>query len=350
MSTSTYTPPPSKSALDHAGDVLRNENSVDSDRKVALEVLSNWRKSHSYALNTFQAMLRGRCKSQGFHESDYFVAQRLKRVPSIVMKLRRLRTRLSQMQDIAGLRVVLPSVKDVREFHEALVNSNAKHEARLPAKDYILAPKKDGYRSIHQIFKYRNAKHADLNVLSVEVQIRTRLQHAWATAVETLGAIEHSSFKTGEGTDEVKQFFKLSSALMSHHEGTPVLDELANIDIKQVAEEFIALERKLNIFKKLATVSIATKNVIGYSDGHYSLMFLNMETEQLSITPFDEAQASLAEDIYLSMENRYRDDPSKLVVLVSVGDLKSLRIAYPNYFLDTHLFISTLKKICTQIK
>jgi hypothetical protein len=137
---------------------------------------------------------------------------------------------------------------------------------------------------------------------------------------------------------------------MSHHEGTPVLDELANIDIKQVAEEFIALERKLNIFKKLATVSIATKNVIGYSGGHYSLMFLNMETEQLSITPFDEAQASLAEDIYLSMENRYRDDPSKLVVLVSVGDLKSLRIAYPNYFLDTHLFISTLKKICTQIK
>ena len=242
-------------------------------------------------------------------------------------------------------------MKDVREFHEALVNSgmrSMKHAS--PAKDYILAPKKDGHRSIHQIFGYRNAKHADLNVLSVEVQIRTRLQHAWATAVETLGAIEHSSSKP-ERAQMRSSSFSLSSPLMSHHEGTPVLDELANIDIKQVAEEFIALERKLNIFKKLATVSIATKNVIGYSDGHYSLMFLNMETEQLSITPFDEAQASLAEDIYLSMENRYRDDPSETGCSRVRWGLEEPSELHTRITFWTPICSSVRsKKICTQIK
>lgn len=354
MDTKNYTPPPSNAALDRAGEVLRVEAFNNKDQKEALaqalHTLSDWRKAHSYALNTFQAMLRGRCKSMGFHDEDYFVAQRLKRVPSIVSKLHRSKTRLSQIQDIAGLRVVLPTVSDVRCFHDKLITSPAKHEAKLPATDYIDHPRDSGYRSIHQIFKYRNATHSDLNKLSVEVQIRTRLQHAWATAVETLGAIENCSFKNGEGPAEVHRFFKLCSALISHHEQTPVLDELANIDIKQIAQEFIAIERKLNIYKKLTTASIASRNIIGYTIGYYSLMILDLETEQLSITPFVSAQSSLAEDIYILMENRYRDDPSKMVVLVSAGDLASLRIAYSNYFLDTHFFIRTLKQICNQIK
>lgn len=46
------------------------------------------------------------------------------------------------MQDIAGLRVILPTVPDVRAFHEAMLKSPAKHEPIVPADDYINKPKK----------------------------------------------------------------------------------------------------------------------------------------------------------------------------------------------------------------
>lgn len=351
MKSYQYTEPPTKKKLDWAGDVLRNNLSPETDRQAAMALLSEWRRAHNYALNTFQAMLRGRCTSLGYSDQNFVVAQRLKRTPSIVAKLQRFPTiRLRQIQDIAGLRVVLPTVQDVRKFHDLLLNSSAKHEPKLPPKDYISHPKPDGYRSIHQVFKYRNIKHPELNVLSVEVQIRTKLQHAWATAVETLGVIERASFKTGGGTEEFKEFFRLCSALISHHEKTPILDSLANVPPLELVDRFQSLEQRLNVFQKLSSVSVATTNIKGIGDGYYNLLVLNSDDESLQVTPFTEDQADYAETVYSVLEDRFRDNPSIFLVLVSVGDLSSLRRAYPNYFLDTKAFILTLKNICRQIK
>ena len=40
-----------------------------------------------------------------------------------------------------------------------------------------------------------------------------------------------------------------------------------------------------------------------------------------------------------------RDDPAFSVVLVSVGDVKELQRAYPNYFMDTQAFINRLERL-----
>jgi hypothetical protein len=54
-----------------------------------------------------------------------------------------------------------------------------------PMGNYIEKPKPDGYRGVHLIIKYRSTAKREYKDQNIEVQIRSRLQHAWATAVET---------------------------------------------------------------------------------------------------------------------------------------------------------------------
>lgn len=126
---------------------------VDSmDRYLeAYAVMSNWRASHQFPLNTFKINLRERARSIDEHA---FVAQRLKRAPSIIAKLSRFpNIRLTQMQDIGGCRAVVSTLADVQALRDALKRSRIKHRL-VNEKDYITAPKEDGYRGIHLVYRY----------------------------------------------------------------------------------------------------------------------------------------------------------------------------------------------------
>ncbi len=62
--------------------------------------------------------------------------------------------------------------------------------------DYIEHPKESGYHGIHLIYQYRSDKRTDNNSLKIEVQLRSQLQHAWATAVETVGTFVQQALKS----------------------------------------------------------------------------------------------------------------------------------------------------------
>ncbi|MGH9418681.1 MAG: RelA/SpoT domain-containing protein, partial [Thermoanaerobaculia bacterium] len=101
----------SRSEVDAAGRCLV-ENGHGSDSEHALIVVNDWRAAHGFALNTFQVGLRTRARSVYEHA---LVAQRLKRVSSIIAKLRRYPTmNLSRMQDIVGCRAVMETARQVR--------------------------------------------------------------------------------------------------------------------------------------------------------------------------------------------------------------------------------------------
>ncbi|NWG87471.1 MAG: (p)ppGpp synthetase, partial [Hydrogenophilaceae bacterium] len=106
-----------KSDVNRAGKILCCTE-FDLDEWVwAYEVLANWRACHGYPINTFQALLRKRVKEI---DKKAIVAQRLKRAPSVIAKLKRFPSmKLAQMQDIGGLRAVVGSVARVRKL-EAL--------------------------------------------------------------------------------------------------------------------------------------------------------------------------------------------------------------------------------------
>ena len=342
---------PSKKSIRRAGDCLRNGAAADAELAAAIQILSTWRSLYYRPINTFQALLRKKISTLGIQNA--IVAQRLKRTPSIIAKLKRFPgMQLDRMQDIGGIRAIVNSVEEVRALHEALLNGRHKHFPLLPPKDYILEPKADGYRGIHQVFKFSTAQHEELEGMQIEVQIRTKLQHYWATAVETMGVIEKSSFKTGAGDEEFKQFFRLCSALFSIHENQPIIEVLRDKNPEEIAKEFVLLEEQLGVFGKLAAFTTLIKNTAGVVndkvDGYY-LLILNTDEKKTDFIPFAKQQADLAANMYTLMENQVRDNPAVDIVLAAAGDMKGLRKAYPNYFVDTNAFIRHLKSISSSI-
>ncbi len=341
---------PGTNVLRRAGQALINSEATTAEKQLAFDILNNWRSLHSYPIDAFQKMLKRKCSQMKF--KDFTVAQRLKRMPSIISKLERNPAmNLARMQDIGGLRIILPTINDVYRLHSELLTHNNRfnHEAKLPFHDYINNPKKDGYRSLHQVFTYKSRDHSELDGLNIELQIRTNLQHSWATAVETLGVLENASIKSGFGSDDHKLFFKLSSALFSIKEKTPVLSEFANVSPVEIAKQAKQIEAKLQIFNKLKGIAVTTKHIESSSNSQHAYHILRLYKDadsdvwKVDVLPFSKTQEGLAKTLYASLEKAVKDNPDVDVVLVSVGDLKAIKKAYPNYFLDTNQFIKEMQ-------
>ena len=193
-------PSVTRSQVDRAGRVLAQSSAAPHPLVVGrpLAVIDVWRSAHSFPLNTLQMLLRKRVGRMNVPE--VVVAQRLKRTPSILAKLRRFPSmKLSRMQDIGGPRAILPGIEDVDELRRRYLQGDRRSAHTFVAeKDYIRQPKASGYRGIHLIYRYGSLENPEYNGLQIEIQLRTRLQHAWATAVETVGTFLGQSLKSSE--------------------------------------------------------------------------------------------------------------------------------------------------------
>jgi hypothetical protein len=69
-------------------------------------------------------------------------------------------------------------------------------------------PQKSGYRGIHLVYRY-NGRKTEYNGLKIEIQIRTVIQHAWATAVETVGMFTQQALKSSQGEQDWLRYFAL---------------------------------------------------------------------------------------------------------------------------------------------
>lgn len=85
---------------------------------------------------------------------------------------------LACLQDIAGLRVVLSSVRAVYRF-AALLKASAFAEC-IEETDYIASPKKSGYRSLHLILRVPVCLRGCCLMIPVEIQLRTAGMDVWA--------------------------------------------------------------------------------------------------------------------------------------------------------------------------
>ena len=94
-------PKESKNQINKAGQILVQDNPSPLELEWARDLADRWRACHAYPINTFQATLR--LKLKGFPE-DSIAAQRLKRMPTIIDKLKRYPAmKLTTMQDIGGV-------------------------------------------------------------------------------------------------------------------------------------------------------------------------------------------------------------------------------------------------------
>lgn len=95
----------SKSRIDRAGTILSDPNREYDELALELDyIFEDYRKQHLRPLT--QTTLKLQEWLQSF-DKNYYIAQRLKRRPQILRKLRRLSVRLTQLQDIGGCRVIV---------------------------------------------------------------------------------------------------------------------------------------------------------------------------------------------------------------------------------------------------
>ena len=340
--------------VNQAGNALLTDGLDEEIRAVELAVVNNWRTAHGFPLQCIKMTLLKRAKRI---DPTATIAQRLKRLPSIVAKLTREPTmKLSQMQDLGGCRAVVSKIghvdRLVKRYQRARSkNPRSRHE-QTTAKDYISSPKIDGYRGIHLIYKYRsNAKNRSIyNDQKIEIQIRSRLQHAWATAVEIVDAFTNQNLKSGLklklGDANWRRFFALMGSAIAIRERRPIVSGTPT-DPNELKRELKGLAKSLNIVTVLSGLNIALEKGMKAPGAASYLLKLDIEQRRVSWTPYTKAELVKASEDYLKVETETKDNPQILAVLVSVESIKALRTAYPNYYLDANQFIEAFRMAIT---
>src|SRR3989344_4294662 len=242
-----------KSKIDWAGSILINESSSTENTEKALDILDTWRAMHKHPMHVFKKRLKRVSEKL---DKNALAVQRLKRLPSIVKKLQRSyygnkpTMKLSQMQDIAGCRAVMSNVElAIKLYKEDYLRGDLKHK-KVNKKDYITEPKADGYRGIHLIYRYNSDKKGkkNYNGLLVEVQIRSKLQHLWATAIVTVDFFTRQAIKSSEGQRDWITFFRLVSSAFAIMENRPCVPNTP-INEKELFSQIKKMECNLNIIK-----------------------------------------------------------------------------------------------------
>lgn len=320
-------------------DLIWTDQTAESIRQV-FRIANNWRDSHAYPMSRIRYELSGQIRRNKI--TGGFTMARLKRMPSIRRKLRAISSHLNQVQDLAGCRAVLPTIEDVNALI-ASMQRNSLHTLHRE-DDYIIKPKPDGYRSHHMVFKFCGKGDDEVyNDRRVEIQIRTRLQHSWATAVEAVGLFRREDMKAGQGSPEWLKLFRLMSAEFLLTEGCAEADG----ERKGRLAEIAALNGQLDAVQTLEDLRQAVKITDNYvfdpkNKPDYFLIRYDRNSNSVKV----DAQYGPMYAVQ-SYDNAESIDPGATngrfnTVLVEVDDIENLKAAYPNYFGDVELFRNML--------
>jgi putative GTP pyrophosphokinase len=203
---------PTASQVKKAGQTIRRwqrGESVSLDQlNYAYYVITRFRALYQLPLVKANNGLRSMLRTES---CPVEVSQRLKRIPTIIDKLKREPSlALSSMHDIGGCRAVLDNVDQVRRVSARL----QKNRPPIKVRDYITNPRESGYRGIHVIVGYDERP--------IEVQLRTRLMHQWAITVERTSWRLKENLK-GDGDHPVQRLLKaISQAMALDEAGAPV--------------------------------------------------------------------------------------------------------------------------------
>ena len=322
--------------IDAAGRVLASataEGVDDGEWVAAFKLVSQWRGVHAGPLRTFRNNLGRRVGRRGI------VAQRLKRMPTIRSKLEKKPwLQLSRMNDIGGCRAIVPTAEEAFRVGIGLLDSRIRHEL-VRRDDYIDRPRDTGYRGLHLVYRYVSDRNPHWQGIKTEIQLRSRLQHQWATAVETIGLFTGDDLKSNLGDVRWLRFLALMSSVVARIETSPVVPETPT-DKTQLKREIKHLAEELDAETQLAMYATLASSRLPRQSRSNSLLVLelNLQLREISGLLFRPNESEAASDFYADEELAHRDDPNFVVVMVSVNSLNQLKRAYPNFFADLSVF------------
>lgn len=304
------------------------------------DVIENWRTSHGAVLNTAQAWLRRLDKQQ-----RPIVGQRLKRYDTVIDKLTSGRSHdLSTMHDIAGVRAIFRSIDEISDFRSQMRLSKAQHRILHEDNkfDYISKPKTSGYRGIHEVMERQvgSKSGSAWNGLKFEVQLRTAIQHAWATAVEIYDDTQLARFKFQSSQNPAyEQFLIVSEMFARIHENTyGCLKGKSDTDL---VTRFTELENSTHTVTMIHGLQVS----VNYKPLEKNSILQRTHSGELVVHPFSSFPRALREI------SRIESMPETLnAVLVGAKTPYHIREAFRNYFEDTADFVALLDEALVAIR
>lgn len=330
----------SKGAVNRAGEALRIPGRITSGQAMTLEA---WRMAHRDVIHAFEALLRARASKS---KSNIEVAQRLKRRSTIVDKLGRFpKMELARMDDVAGCRLIFQSIEELHVFRAQVHRAKFLH-VRKNSKDrydYISTATSRGYRGIHDVYEYRARKGRSprCNGLLIEVQYRTQVQHAWATAVEVVTQLTENEPKFDRGDRRHIRFFCLASEMLARtYEGRKSC--LADVNREDLLKEFDSLSTEIDVIPMLIHLDMH-KWIDERAKSKHVILHIPKKGD-LKLHPFDlELDASR---VLLELEQQHPEDD---IVLVGADTVAEITSAFRNYFKDVREFLRLIHSAQTQL-
>jgi putative GTP pyrophosphokinase len=209
----------SKTSIDALGERLRASNLADDD----LRQLDAYRRTFADAYESVIGAVRG----LGLEPTG----RPAKSTSAIVAKLARETMRLSQMQDIAGCRLIV----DDAVTQDKVVHGLTSLFDKAVVSDRRARPS-HGYRAVHVV--------AMIDGRAVEIQVRTTLQHLWAEYSEKFSDVWGSELKYGVGHPGILAVLEncsmLVAAVENHELATPPVKVLEmKQDVHGMMQNFI---------------------------------------------------------------------------------------------------------------
>lgn len=334
MSTKYQEPLYSRNKVKKAGKAVICPDISPEEYNESTAIVNNWRASHAYPLQSIYVSLKRNGKE------DYLYAQRLKRISSIKHKLNRWSNmKLDSMQDIGGCRIVVNSLDELNQYIRTIKSMKWNHILK-EEYDYVSSPKSDGYRCYHLVYKFRSTRKKEYNDLLIEVQVRTKVQHLWSTAVETMDEIDNDNLKGGTGKAQNRTFFYLISQILQKYEESDYNAE--SLKDSAIIAELREFETENHLLDKLAEVR-RTEIYRGMVDGRdgYFILAMDMAQQKTDIHFYEDALSATAQ--YESLESMKKDYMD--IVLVSTESIDALEKAYPNYFSNIQEFVELMQSL-----
>ena len=319
------------------GDIDRLGERIGASKVVTdtdLEQLQEYRQSFQDSLSrVFSFVLKTARKI----DKQCIVTYRVKRIDTIIEKLRRFREnengemRLSRMWDIGGCRCILnvENYDKLYLLHDAIIKEFESGGAKCKVTDHIKEPSKSGYTSLHIYVKDK------ITQKPIEIQIRNKAQHNWATLVEIVDLLYESKNKESGDNSPLGHFLYLFSKAK----------DLSENDFA----EMLRIERRMRVFERMSRV--LTRNYLNIRlqwlkqkvGGCYFVITANRKkSEIVSYATFREAEAAYYEK-YLA-----NSDSNIVLTYLQHPDFEQISMAYSNYVLAMHAFFDDYRAILAE--
>jgi ppGpp synthetase/RelA/SpoT-type nucleotidyltranferase len=337
----------SKARIDRAGAAIARSQYRSDDEYFELEELfDEYRKSHLQPLSETTLELQSWLDEYG---QPYYIAQRLKRKPQIVSKLRRLSIRLSQLQDIGGARIIVPKNGDVDRLFKYLKERVERrgHFAIERVTDYREKGRdRTGYRALHLILSRSQ--------LALELQVRSRVQHYWAESIERTSVIYGYHLKEEKGERLVLEYFQRLSDAFHELEAGRQPDAAMKLEVDALREKAEQIIRSSPLGKVLDShvhegiiKTLIEKEKRGKGLNNWIIVF---DWNNGSFVSWEMVGRSPDEAIfaYTHNENTFSQEAGFEVVLIGSSDVATVRQTHSHYF-GIETYDSILESLETSI-